>query len=169
MRFGNPADRSVSQLLNGKNDAMRVQYLTDIYGTKPSKAHGSGRRQRSDGIACDDLCDTYNEIRQANNLPLLVGCYLDRGNIETPQGLLARVHKLIAYSLKQGEPPIISLCSEVANRNPNINAFLWDILTGRNPMKDACLWHILTGHSVTVVGVSGDVNSDGSFSVDYIN
>jgi hypothetical protein len=166
--FGNSANRKVFQSLPGNTNADRIKYLEDTYGSKPSKDHGNGLRNREHGVTPNDICDIYNEIRKEHGLPPLTSSYLNRRTNETEQQLLTRVHGLLLDSLKSQEPPILSVRSAVADWCPTI-WYLLDAITGQNPMRNQCGWQRLTGHFITVVGVPEKTNEDGSFCVDYLD
>jgi hypothetical protein len=166
--FGPASSKAVFKSLFGKTNSERIQYLMTEYGSRPAKEHISGIRLRKDGIGCQDLRDLYNDVRHDYGLPGLSAEYLNRGENETQQQLLKRVHRLLRESLRQGEPPLISLRSETAHWNRTLSTTVLE-LAGQDPSEDGYLWHGLMAHYVTVVGVPEVPNLDGSFALDYLD
>lgn len=168
LAFGSSADQKVfNSLPDGTNDE-RIKRLIDTYGSKPSEEHGNGTRNRDTGVAPNDLCDIYNDLRKENGLPALSGCYLSRRPDETQKELLVRVHTLLAESLRSEEPPILGLRCEFANWKPSAT-YVSNNATAPNPMRSHCKWDGIGGHFITVVGVPATPNDDGSFCVDYVD
>jgi hypothetical protein len=168
LAFGSSGDRKVFDSLPDRTNEERIKRLIDTYGSKPSVEHGNNSRNRDTGVAPNDLCDIYNDIRKANGLPALSSSYLSRSSNETQKQLLVRIHVLLAQSLKSEEPPILGLRCEAATWKPSASS-VPDTASGQNPMRGQCKWDSIGGHFVTVVGVPEITNDDGSFCLDYID
>lgn len=153
LSFGNEEDKKVFLSIKG-DGATKLDELEKKYGNIKSVDDCGGKRMTKDGISAQDLLLSYNELRVENKLTPLKGDYLDRNRNESKFELGKRVHKLLLNSLNKGEPPVIMLRAQVAHFENK---------------KTGSLWNEITGHFLTVVALPVDTNSDGSFSLDYLD
>jgi hypothetical protein len=101
------------------------------------------------GINLSDLRDVAEEISRPYHLPTIHQETLFLKPAETQKSHLHRVHKLLANSLDNGFPPILSI---------------------RRFVKRNGEWIAIQGHFVTVTSIPGKItNNSNQFDVTYID
>jgi len=136
----------------GREPADAVARLIELYGGKPSEAYG-GKRARyeaASGITWIDLGRVVDDLLADHRLPAAAAGYLDRRRDEPPFAHARRVHALLRDSLRAGFPPLLSIRSFCARRDPEKG--------GRD--EDAFEWQGLGGHWVAVVEVQAELAKD---------
>lgn len=110
LKFGPDGFQQVHEALVGGNDQVRMRYLVDRYfKDRPSATYPGQPRWGVHGIDCRDLVAGLNEMLREHGQPELNSRYLDREEAESEADHLLRCHELIADSLENGVPPILSI------------------------------------------------------------
>lgn len=157
LRQGTPPMAAVWDNLVGGDDATRLRFLIDRwFRNRPSAAFPGKKRLSHDGVLEEDLADACREIWTEAGLPAPTGGYLDRRVGEKSPEFLARVHGLIAGSLRDGQAPILSLKTYIARRLKR--------------MDDELAWELAQHHWVVVTGVRRELRpTDLGFALELID
>lgn len=157
LRQGTPRMAAMWDGLVGGDDATRLRFVIDRwFRNRPSAAFPGKKRLSHDGVLEEDLADACREIWAEAGLPAPTGGYLDRRVGEKSPEFLARVHGLIAGSLRDGQPPILSLKTYIARRLKR--------------MDDELAWELAQHHWVVVTGVRRDLRAtDLGFAMELID
>ncbi len=153
---GKPELRTVLNELAGESLVEKVEKLIATVGKKPSISYpGKTLFVEKEGMSCTDLGVFSNLILKEHTKVELASGFLDRGNAETLDAHLHRVHATFRKSLDQGVPLILSFRSFAPQWNEKEEKYLW---TG------------LSGHFVTVVEVQEDLReNEKGFSFQFID
>jgi hypothetical protein len=153
--FGNKKWQEVGAAVPGKNDRSKLTYVIRGYGLKPSRHLERLRWTKSHGVNLLDLADMANEMRGSRWLPKIGSEVFVKERHELDSVLLRRIHSKLAYSLKKGLPPIISL-QRLAE--PSQNA--------ASPLN----WRIVHGHFIVLTALPSRLErSASSFSFQYVD
>ncbi len=133
-RFGNPAWRKLSEIPAGLTDRERIRTIARGPAMRESSSLPGRARWSRRGINISDLRDVANEMGRPAQLPSLSNSTLVITPIESKEAHLRRVHGMLARSLAEGIPPIVSI-RLYAKRNG--------------------AWTAIHGHFVTVTTVPG--------------
>ncbi len=132
--------------LVGANDGVKMRFLVERYfKNRPSGTYPGQQRWGVHGIDCRDLALGLNELMTGNGLSTLASTYLDRSAGESGEDHLHRCSDLMARSLNEGVPPILSIRSYVVK---------WREENGSRPR-----WEPGFHHYVLVTGVIGQTGS----------
>lgn len=153
-RFGNADWQRAAGGIAGDTDKERMLSIIREVGMRPS-AHIKGRpRWSRKGVNLADLCDIANELTMGKFLPKLTQEVLFRKPGESPEELLARVHRRLDTSLAKGLPPVISVRRYALRKQD-----------GKPPQ-----WIALDAHFVTVFSIPGKLEKNSrAFPVTYID
>lgn len=148
-RFGNSRWKKLSENPPALSDRERIRAIARGPAMRESSSLPGRARWSRSGINLADLRDVANEIGAAESLPHLSEEMLFLRPGETQEAHLQRVHRLLARSLAEGIPPILSI---------------------RRFVKRDGKWSTVHSHFVTVVSVPGRLPAGkNSFSVKYID
>lgn len=148
-RFGNPDWRKLSATPAGLSDRERIRAIARGPAMRESSSLPGRARWSRRGINISDLRDVANEMARPEYLPALSQQALFLKPGESQQAHLSRIRSLLAGSLKEGIPPILSI---------------------RRFVKQDGKWTAVQGHFVTVTSVPGRIGSgETSFVVKYID
>jgi hypothetical protein len=127
LRSGDEACQSAAARIAGSNDQKKLRHIILKHGAKPSRSIPGRIRWSRRGINASDLTDVVNELHPAANVT-----FHHPGSSNTP--LLKHSHQLLANSLDQGFPPIVSI-RRYANGMPLDSHFLTIIAVDAMPQK----------------------------------
>jgi hypothetical protein len=126
LRFSTGKESEIFSQLVGARDAMRLRFLIDRwFGGRDSLVANGTRRYGPHGCFAPDLLAGFNEMLQEHQQQPVTGHFLDRvwreeNGERIPESnaeFVRRVHELLAESLRDGLPPVISLRSFVARKH----------------------------------------------------
>lgn len=148
-RFGSPAWRKISETPPGHSDRERIRAIARGPAMRESSSLPGRARWSRNGINLSDLRDVANEMRVPFALPPISQQTLFLKQGESQHAHVARVRSILARSLAEGFPPILSV---------------------RRYAKRSGKWTTIQGHFVTITSVPGNISaSQGSFPVKYID
>lgn len=148
-RFGSPAWRKLSETPSDLTDRDRIRAIARGPAMRESSSLPGRARWSRAGINLTDLRDVANEMARPFFLPAISQETLFLKPGEKQQWHLSRVRTLLARSLDEGFPPILSL---------------------RRYAKRGGQWTFVQGHFVTVTSVPGNITStQTSFPVKFID
>jgi hypothetical protein len=148
-RFGSPAWRKISETPPDLTDRERIRAIARGPAMRESSSLPGRARWSRAGINLSDLSDVANEMARPHSLPPISQQTLFLKPGESQEAHLRRVRTLLARSLDQGFPPILSL---------------------RRYAKRGGQWTFVQGHFITVTSVPGNlVSSQISFLVKFID
>jgi len=148
-RFGNQDWRKISETPAGLSDRERIRSIARGPAMRESSSLPGRARWSRNGINLSDLKDVANELAYSEQLPRISEQTLFLKANETQRAHLHRVHSLLARSLAEGFPPIISI---------------------RRFVKRDGAWTAIQGHFVTITSVPGNISNDAEhFSIRYID
>lgn len=146
-RFGSPAWRKISETPPSLTDRERIRAIARGPAMRESSSLPGRARWSRAGINLSDLRDVANEIARPHSLPPISQQTLFLKPGESQGAHLNRVRILLARSLDQGFPPILSM---------------------RRYAYRGGQWTFVQGHFVTITSVPGNP-SQGSFPVKFID
>lgn len=121
-QFGNPDLQAAYAALLGDRHADRLRFAIDrFFKNKPSVLYPGMPRWIGHGAQPEDCANAFRDFlaeARPEAAARLTGGYLDRRESETPEAFVARVHQAMSRSLRAGVPPLLSLRSFVAARDP---------------------------------------------------
>lgn len=148
-RFGSPAWRKISETPPSLTDRERIRAIARGPAMRESTSLPGRARWSRAGINLSDLRDVANELARPHSLPPISQQTLFLKPGETQEAHLRRVRSLLARSLDQGFPPILSV---------------------RRYAKRGGKWTSVQGHFVTITSVPGNTAPDqGTFPVKFID
>jgi hypothetical protein len=148
-RFGSPAWRKLSETPAVLTDRDRIRAIARGPAMRESSSLPGRARWSRAGINLSDLRDVANEMASPLFLPPISQQTLFLNPGETQEAHLRRVRSLLARSLDQGFPPILSV---------------------RRYAKRDGKWTSVQGHFVTITSVSGNnASTQTSFPVKFID
>lgn len=146
-RFGSPAWRKLSETPPDQTDRDRIRAIARGPAMRESSSLPGRARWSRAGINLSDLRDVANEMARPLFLPPISQQTLFLKPGETQDAHLHRVRTLLARSLDQGFPPILSI---------------------RRYAKRGGKWTSVQGHFVTITSVPGNPGQ-GTFPVKFID
>ncbi len=146
-RYGSPAWRKLSETPPDLTDRDRIRAIARGPAMRESSSLPGRARWSRAGINLSDLRDVANEIARPHSLPPISQQTLFLKPGETQEAHLRRVRTLLARSLDQGFPPILSI---------------------RRYAKRGGKWTSVQGHFVTITSVPGNPGQ-GAFPVKFID
>lgn len=165
LRFSEGRESEIFSQLVGARDAMRLRFLIDRwFAGRDSLVAVDSKRFGPHGCFAEDLLAGFNELLREHQQQPVAGQFLDRGwseengekILEPAADYVRRVHGLLADSLRDGLPPVVSLKSFVARR--------------RNGPDDDIHWEPASGHYVVVTSVPKRLaDHDLGFRFEYID
>jgi hypothetical protein len=108
-RFGSPAWRKISEKPTDLTDRERIRSIARGPAMRESSSLPGRARWSRAGINLNDLRDVANELARPHSLPPISQQTLFLKPSETQHAHLSRVRTLLARSLDQGFPPILSV------------------------------------------------------------
>jgi hypothetical protein len=102
LRAGDASCQSAVARITGSDDEKKLRHIVLHHGAKPSRSIPGRIRWSIRGINASDLTDITNELHPSANV-----MFHHPASGKMP--LLKRSHHLLANSLKQGFPPIVSI------------------------------------------------------------
>jgi hypothetical protein len=148
-RFGSPAWRKLSETPPSLTDRERMRAIARGPAMRESSSLPGRARWSRAGINLSDLRDVANEIARPHSLPPISQQTLFLNPGETQEAHLRRVRALLARSLDQGFPPILSV---------------------RRYARRGGKWISVQGHFVTITSVPGNTApGQTSFPVKFID
>jgi hypothetical protein len=146
-RFGSPAWRKLSETPPDLTDRERIRAIARGPAMRESSSLPGRARWSRNGINLSDLRDVANEMARPHFLPPISQQTLFLKPGETQDAHLRRVRALLARSLDEGFPPILSV---------------------RRYAKRGGKWTSVQGHFVTITSVPGNPGQR-SFPVKFID
>lgn len=148
-RFGSPAWRKLSETPSDLTDRERIRAIARGPAMRESSSLPGRARWSRAGINLSDLRDVANELARPHSLPPISQQTLFLKPGETQEAHLRRVRSLLARSLDQGFPPILSV---------------------RRYAKRGGKWTSVQGHFVTVTSIPGNLTpGEASIPVRFID
>lgn len=135
-RFGSPAWRKLSETPVDLTDRERIRAIARGPAMRESSSLPGRARWSRAGINLSDLRDVANEMARPHSLPTISQQTLFLKPGETQEAHLRRVRSLLARSLDDGFPPILSV---------------------RRYAKRGGKWISVQGHFVTITSVPGNL------------
>lgn len=108
-RFGNPEWRKLSEEPPGLSDRERIRAIARGPAMRESASLPGRARWSKNGINISDLRDIANEMARSAYLPTMTISTLLMNPIESKEAQLRSVHTILARSLSEGIPPIVSI------------------------------------------------------------
>ena len=137
LRFSKGREAEIFSQLVGAKDAVRLRFLIDRwFAGRDSLVAIKTKRYGPHGCFTQDLLAGFNEMLGEHQQEPVVGQFLDRAwsekdgekVLEPAADYVRRVHELLADSLRDGLPPVISLRSFVARRHDGpASLFRWEM------------------------------------------
>lgn len=109
LRSGTDVWQKIASAIPGSTDREQIRHIARVPGMRASTQFPTRARWTRNGISIADLTDVANELAAPHTRQRLSTETFFRSGKQTPQKLLAQLHKNLASSLAKGFPPVISL------------------------------------------------------------